>query len=73
MKLQNRLVNFRVCDVHFPEPEKVLAELFGNHLLQGRVTGATYDGAEGSQFAIIEVDGIEKPLFVPVDRIIGIV
>jgi phosphoglycolate phosphatase-like HAD superfamily hydrolase len=73
VKLQNRLVNFRVCDVHFPEPEKVLAELFGHHLLQGRVTGATVDSAGGGQFAIVEVDGIEKPVFVPIDRILGIV
>lgn len=73
MKLQNQLVNFRVCDVHFPEPEKVLAELFGHHLLQGRVTGATVDSAGGGQFAIVEVDGIEKPIFVPIDRILGIV
>jgi hypothetical protein len=59
--------------VHFPEPEKVLAELFGHHLLQGRVTGATVDSAGGGQFAIVEVDGIEKPIFVPIDRILGIV
>jgi hypothetical protein len=73
VKLEHRLVNFRVCDVHFPEPAKVLAELYGHHLLQGWVTGSTYDGASGGQFAIIEVDGIEKPVFVPVDRILGTV
>jgi hypothetical protein len=72
VKLQNRLVNFRVADVHFPEPEKVLAELYGRHLLQGRVTGVTNDGVEGGRFAIVEVDGIEKPVFVPIDRILGI-
>jgi hypothetical protein len=72
VKLQSRLVNFRVCDVHFPEPEKILAELYADHLLQGWVTGITDDGESG-QFAIIEIDGVEKPVFVPVDRILGIV
>jgi hypothetical protein len=72
VKLEHRLVNFRVCDVHFPEPAKVLAELYGHNLLQGWVTGSTYDDG-GGEFAIIEVDGIEKPVFVPVDRILGTV
>ena len=70
VKLKNRLVNFRVRDVHFPEPEKILAELYGRHLLQGWVTGTT-DGGEGRQFAIVEIDGVEKPVFVPMDRILG--
>ena len=72
MELQNRLINFRICDVHFPEPEKLLVELFGQHLLQGRVTGATSDSA-GGEFAIVEIDGIDRPVFVPVGHILGVV
>lgn len=72
VKLQNRLVNFRVCDVHFPEPERLLVELFGQHLLQGRVTGATCDSA-GGEFAIVEIEGVDKPVFVPLDHILGVV
>src|SRR5215813_6664172 len=59
VKLQNRLVNFRVRDVHFPEPEKILHELYGRHVLQGWVTGITRDN-EAGEFAIIEIDGVEN-------------
>jgi hypothetical protein len=72
VKLQNRLVNFRVRDVHFPDPAQVLAELYGRHLLQGWVTGTTDEGTEGGRYAIVEVAGLEKPVFVPIDRILGV-
>lgn len=73
VKLEKRLVNFRIRDVHFPEPEKVLAELYGRHVLQGWVTGITKDGSAQGDFAVVEVEGVEKPVFVPVARILGFV
>lgn len=73
MKLQNRLVNFRVRDVHFPAPEKILSELHGKDLLQGWVTGVSDDGTGRGRFAIVEIAGVDAPVFVPVDRILGIV
>ena len=73
VKLQNQLVNFRVRDVHFPEPEKILVQLYGNHLLQGWVTGVTDDGGGSGEFAIVEIEGLDKPAFVAVERILGVV
>jgi hypothetical protein len=72
VKLQHRLVNFRVRDVHYPDPNQILAELYGRHLLQGWVTGITDDGTDNGRYAIVEVAGLEKPVFVPIDRILGV-
>jgi hypothetical protein len=73
VKLQNRLVKFRIRDVHFPPPEKILAELYGKDLLQGWVTGVSDDGTGHGQFAIVEIAGLDAPVFVPIDRILGVV
>jgi hypothetical protein len=73
VKLQNRLVNFRIRDVHSPDLDKILAELYGRQLLEGWVTGIVNDGTDEERYAIIEVAGLENPIFVLVDRILGIV
>ena len=73
MTLQNRLVHFRIRDVYYPEPQQVLFELHGEDLLQGRVIDVTdNEGREGA-YAVIQVDGIDKPLIVALTRIMGAV
>jgi hypothetical protein len=70
---QNRLVHFRIRDVYYPEPQNVLAELHGDDLLQGRVIDVTDNQGREGAYAVIQVDGLEKPLIVAITRIMGAV
>jgi hypothetical protein len=72
MDLRNRLVHFRICDVYIPDPEKVLFELCGADVLQGKVLDVSGSGAQRDTFAVIEVEGLKDRVVVPVDRIIGL-
>jgi hypothetical protein len=67
VELQNRLAFFRIRDVHIPEPEEVLDELYGAHLLQGRIVELC--SVEEEVFAVVRVEGVSRPLIVAVDRI----
>lgn len=68
--LRNRQVQFRVTDIHIPNPLTVLAELHGNDTLNGRVIEMSHTGTEGQDFAVVEVQGLRPRLVVPVDRIV---
>jgi predicted ester cyclase len=69
--LKDHSVNFRVCDIFYPDYEQVLFSLHGNDVLQGRVIGLSASGEDVS-FAEIEVDELEQRVIVPVDRILDI-
>jgi hypothetical protein len=71
VELRNRWVHFKVCDVHIPNVEKVLIELYGDHLLQGQVMDITEGGKQG-KFAVVKVDGISAPVIISLDRILGV-
>jgi hypothetical protein len=66
------MVNFRICDIFYPDFQQVLFELHGNDVLQGRVIDLSGSGVLNGSFAEIEVDELEEPLIIPVDRIFGI-
>lgn len=80
MDLKNRMVNFRICDIYYPDYQQVLFELHGNEVLQGRVIAES--GPEKVpvseardvvlHFAEIELDDLRERVIVPVDRILGI-
>jgi len=72
LDLRNRWVHFKVRDVYFPDPEKVLTDLYGNNLLQGKVVDVSDSGPAQSPFAVVAVEGLENPVVVPVDRILGV-
>lgn len=78
MDLKNHTVNFRVCDIFYPDYQQVLFELHGNDLLQGRVidvseSGITSEnGINDVSFAEIELDELQERVIVPIDRILGI-
>ena len=72
MDLKNHTVNFRICDIFYPDFQQVLFGLHGNDVLQGRVIDLSEgSGLEGS-FAEIEVEDLEQRVILPVDRILGI-
>ena len=72
MDLKNHTVNFRICDIFYPDCQQVLFGLHGNDILRGRVTDLSEAGALDSSFAEIEVDELEQKVIVPIDRILGV-
>ena len=72
MELRDRWIHFKVCDVYIPDPEKLLIELYGNDIVQGKVIDVSNSGAEYGTFAVVQVEGLEQPVIVPVERIRGV-
>ncbi len=70
--VRNRWVHFKVGDVYFPDPAKILRELHGEDLLQGKVIEVSDSGSEKGAFVVVEVEGLAEPLVVPVERIQGL-
>lgn len=72
MELHNRQVRFRVRDVHIPDPQKLLMELHGDDLLQGKAIDLSDDGVRKEAFAVIEVAGLTQPVIIAVDRLLDV-
>jgi hypothetical protein len=68
--LKGRYVQFRVRDIHLPEPTVVLQELHGGDVLEGKVIDLSDSGREGGAFVVIEVDGLRQPCILAVERIL---
>ena len=69
MELSDRWVHFKIADVFEPKPQSLLLELHGSDLLQGQVIGVTDSGESGGRYVIVQVDGIDRELIVPVGRV----
>ena len=72
MDLRGKWVHFRISDLYLPEPKEVLHELYGNDLLQGKVIQLSDSGTQPTVFAVVKVEGIDRPVIVPIDRILGV-
>jgi hypothetical protein len=70
--LRNQRVIFRIGDIYFPDPEQVLFDLHGADLLEGKVADLSDNGSLKEAFAVIEVEGLDQPVIVPVDRLSGV-
>jgi hypothetical protein len=70
--LKNHTVNFRICDIFYPDCQQVLFQLHGNDVLRGRVVDLSESGTVDGSFAEIKVDGLAEQVIVPLERIIGI-
>jgi hypothetical protein len=68
--LRGRIIQFRVRDIHLPEPVAVLEELHGGDILEGKVVDVSDSGREGDAFVVIEVDGLNQPCVLAVERIL---
>ena len=71
MDFRDQWVRFKACDVYYPDPTQVLLELYGNDLLTGKVVDVSDSGSHKEAFVIVEVEGIEAPIVVPVERLLG--
>lgn len=72
MELKDRWVHFRIRDVYHPDPAAVLRDLHSNDVLLGKVIDLSDSGMQEGAFVVVEVDGIEQAVIVPVERILGV-
>lgn len=72
MDLKNHTVNFRICDIFYPDCQQVLFSMHGNDVLRGRVIDLSATGETDTSFAEIDVPELEQRVIVPIDRIIGV-
>jgi len=70
MELRNQRVRFKIRDVYHPDPAQVLSDLHGDDLLIGKVIEFSDSGMQKDAFVVVEVEGIEEPVIVPVERIL---
>lgn len=70
MQLKNRCVRFRILDVYIPDPAKILMDLHGGDVLQGKVIDLSDNGTDKEAFLVIEVKGIDQPVIVPAGRVL---
>jgi hypothetical protein len=66
-----RLASFRVRDAYHPPAAELLARLFGDVVLQGRVAAASENGQPGGGFVVLEVDGCEGAVIVPASSVVA--
>jgi hypothetical protein len=70
--LKNHTVNFRICDIFYPDCQQILFQLHGNDVLQGRVVDLSESGTVEGSFVEIKVDDLAEQVIVPLERILGI-
>ncbi len=62
-------MTFRLRDVFFPDAEDLITESTSNLRVKGRVIDFSDSGSRKNRFAILEVEGIDRAVVVPVDRL----
>jgi hypothetical protein len=67
----NQRVHFKIRDVYHPDPTKIMTDLHGNDLLTGKIIDLSDSGLQKNAFAVIEVEGIQELLVVPIAQILG--
>ena len=60
----NPWVQFRINDAYVPEPVQILMELHGKDELLGRVIDMSASEIHGEPFAVVEVEGLSRPVVV---------
>lgn len=72
MDLRSHHVHFKISDIYIPDPHLLLWQLHGDDLLRGKVIELSDNGTQQGAFAVVEVEGIEQPMIVPVERLVNI-
>lgn len=72
LDIRNRLVNFKLRDVHIPDARDVSLELHASDILQGRVLDITDSGTTKRAFAVVELEGVQRHVIVPMELIISV-
>ena len=69
----NQRVHFKIRDVYHPAPAEIMLDLHGNDLLTGKIIDLSDSGMQKNAFAVIEVEGIQELLIVPIEQILGVI
>jgi hypothetical protein len=72
VNLRGKWVSFKIRDIYLPDSQQVLLELHGDDLLNGQVADLSDSGKVTGAYAVIEVDGLDQPVIVPVDRLFDV-
>jgi hypothetical protein len=70
MDFRDQWVRFKICDVYHPDPPQILLDLHGNDLLVGKVVDVSDSGSQKEAFVIVQVEGIEVLIVVPVEHLL---
>jgi hypothetical protein len=70
--LRNQHVQFRISDIYIPNPHLLIWQLHCDDLLRGKVIDLSDSGSQQAAYAVIEVEGMEQPMIVPVDCLLGV-
>ena len=65
----NSLRVFKLKDVFFPESADVMSKATPELKLKGKVIDFSDSGKSKREFAILEVEGIQGPVVVPVEKL----
>ena len=65
-------MHFKIADVYFPDQAKILRDLHGEDLLQGKVIDVSNSEDGENEFVVVEVEGLVEPVVVPVGQIRGL-
>ena len=60
---------FRIKDVFFPEHDELIVRATSDLRLRGKIIDFSDSGHKKKEFAIVEVEGIQGPLVVPVEKL----
>ena len=71
MDLRDQRVQFKIRDVYHPDPIQVLLDLYGDNLLTGKVVALSDSGMQKDAFVVVEVEGIEELIIVPVEHVLS--
>jgi hypothetical protein len=67
--LKDHYVQFRLADIHLPDPLAVIYELHSNDLLRGKVIEMSDSGEQQDAYVVVAVADIPHHMIVPVDRV----
>jgi hypothetical protein len=71
MDLKDQRVQFKIRDVYHPDPIQVLLDLHGDDFLTGKVVALSDSGMHKDAFVVVEVEGIDELIIVPVEHILS--
>ena len=70
--IRGKRAKFKALDIHLPDPVDALIEMYGDNVMHGEVMDLSDSGMQKDAFALIRVEGMQKIVVVPVDRIISL-
>ncbi|HUW33895.1 MAG TPA: hypothetical protein VM223_19990 [Planctomycetota bacterium] len=67
--LLNTTKVFRLRDIFFPESDDVIRRTTAELKVRGRVIDFSDSGSSKNEFAIVQIEGIDGPVVVPVEKL----